>query len=805
MNNFAISKKLPIAFMVVGLITALVTGGVAYVRSASSLQHAYESEYTALAASRAAAMTQYLNSLREDLRTQAANPRMHEALSGFAAAWDQLGGEQTATLQKIYITDNPNSTGEKHLLDHGGTGSVYDAIHSLYHPWVRKFLVERGYYDIFLFSPEGDLVYTVFKELDYATNVMTGEYKDTDLGNAFRAAIDSEPGTEHFFDFRPYAPSHGAPAAFLATPMDDEYGNRSGVLVFQMPIDRINKVMQVAEGMGESGETYLVGGDFLMRSDSRFAEESTILKTKVEGATVAAALAGQSGVDVVRDYRGIDVLSAYQPLEFLGTTYAVMAEIDEAEMAAPTRELQLFLAGVVVAMILVSSFGGYSIARTVTGPINDIRTAIDRVAEGEFSAEIPGTDRGDEIGTMAKSLTRIRDDAAKAGELTMMVDQMPINVMTCDPESFEINYANSTSISTLENLEEHLPIKTSELIGSSIDVFHKDPGHIRDILRDPKNLPHAARIRIGPEHLDLKVSAIIDSAGTYIGPMLAWQVVTKQAEMADNFEQGVGQVVNTVSSSAVQMKENAVTMSAAAEETSHKATTVASAAEQATANVQAVSTAAEELSASISEISRQVSTSAQIATNAAEKAESTNQQIQGLAEAANRIGEVVNLITDIAEQTNLLALNATIEAARAGEAGKGFAVVASEVKNLANQTAKATEEISAQISGIQGSTQDAVVAIQEISRVIAEINETSSSVASAVEQQGAATQEIARNVEEAASGTAEVSSSIVAVTDASAQSGEAAKQILDAAENLSTQSVTLSDQVNRFLNEIRSA
>ncbi|MEQ8666125.1 MAG: methyl-accepting chemotaxis protein [Rhodospirillales bacterium] len=804
MNNITISKKLPIAFVILGVLAAVITGGVAYFRSAESLQKAYESEYTALAASRAAAIDQYLGALREDLRTQAVNPRMHEALSGFKAAWDQLGGDQTSKLQQAYITDNPNPLGDKHLLDSAKTGSVYDAIHDMYHPWVRKFLVERGYYDIFLFSPEGDLVYSVFKELDYATNVMTGEYKDTDLGNAFRAAMAGAPDAEHYFDFRPYAPSHGAPAAFLSIPMDDEYGNRSGVLIFQMPIDRINRVMQVAEGMGESGETYLVGADYLMRSDSRFSDESTILQVKVEGPTVKAALEGGTGVDIVRDYRGINVLSAYRPIEFLGTTYAVMAEIDESEMAAPIRQLQLFLFVVIGVVVVGTIVAGIWMARSVSNPINDIRAAIDRVAEGEFSAEIPGTDRGDEIGVMANSLTRIRDDAAKAGELTLMVDQMPINVITCDPETLEINYANTTSIETLTKFEDHLEVPASELVGSGIKAFYKGAENIETLLRDPKHLPHSERFKIGGEHIELKISAITDSSGTYIGPMLAWQIVTRQAEMANNFEQGVGQVVSTVSSSAVQMKESATTMTAAAEETNHKATTVASAAEQATANVQAVSTAAEELSASISEISRQVATSAQIASSAAEKAESTNQQIQNLAEAANRIGEVVNLITDIAEQTNLLALNATIEAARAGEAGKGFAVVASEVKNLANQTAKATEEISNQIAGIQGSTQDAVTAIQEISRVIAEINETSSSVASAVEEQGAATQEIARNVEEAAAGTAEVSSSIVAVTDASSQSGEAAKQILEAAENLSAQSENLSGQVNKFLEEIRS-
>ena len=193
--------------------------------------------------------------------------------------------------------------------------------------------------------------------------------------------------------------------------------------------------------------------------------------------------------------------------------------------------------------------------------------------------------------------------------------------------------------------------------------------------------------------------------------------------------------------------------------------------------MQTVASAAEELSASIDEIGRQVHQSSEISLSAVRQAERTNQKVQSLAEAVGRIGEVVNLITDIAEQTNLLALNATIEAARAGDAGKGFAVVASEVKNLANQTARATEEISAQIAGVQDSTQDAVGAIDAITKTIGEINEIASTIAAAVEQQSAATQEIARNVEQAAAGTQEVSTNIGTVTEAANDTGSAATQI----------------------------
>jgi methyl-accepting chemotaxis protein len=276
-------------------------------------------------------------------------------------------------------------------------------------------------------------------------------------------------------------------------------------------------------------------------------------------------------------------------------------------------------------------------------------------------------------------------------------------------------------------------------------------------------------------------------------------------QLTRDFDQKVQGVVQTVAGQATQMQASAQSMSATAEETTKQASAVAAASEQSSANVQTVASAAEELSSSIAEISRQVSHSSQIAASAVSEASKANEMVQGLLGASQKIGEVIALINDIADQTNLLALNATIEAARAGEAGKGFAVVAAEVKNLATQTSKATEEIGAQITGVQGATQDAVKAIASISKTIAEIDQIAATIAAAVEEQGAATQEIARNVEEAAKGTQEVSSNIGGVTEAANGTGAAANQVLTGSRALSAQSEELRALVQTFLTQVKAA
>lgn len=275
--------------------------------------------------------------------------------------------------------------------------------------------------------------------------------------------------------------------------------------------------------------------------------------------------------------------------------------------------------------------------------------------------------------------------------------------------------------------------------------------------------------------------------------------------LADQFEEALMGVVDTVTESSNRMQSTAQSMSSVAEQTQSQASAVANAAEGASHNVQTAASAAEEMSASISEINRQVSESAEISNQANAEAERSNESVRGLADAASKIGEVIELISGIAEQTNLLALNATIEAARAGEAGKGFAVVASEVKNLATQTAKATEEIGSQISGMQSATGEAVEAIQSISQTIGQIKDISDTISGAVSEQGIATREIADSTQQAASGTAEVGHTINDVASAASDTGDAAKEVLEVAVDLSGHAKTLREQVESFLGEVRAA
>ena len=418
----------------------------------------------------------------------------------------------------------------------------------------------------------------------------------------------------------------------------------------------------------------------------------------------------------------------------------------------------------------------------------------------------PIRDRQGRLVKVVKYASDITAQVAFREEMALfkpMVENAKINLMLCDLD-YTIKYLNPASVATLKKIEQHLPVRADQVLGSKIDIFHKDPAHQRAMLATDRHLPHQAKIRVGPEHLDLNAVAIYNNDGKYVGPMVNWSIITPQVKMADDFESTIAAIAGVVSSSSTELEASAQGMAASSEQTSRQAQAVAAASEQATRNVQTVASSAEELTASIREIASRVQEASHISQTAVKKAGETTDTMAKLGDSSQEIGQVVKVITSIAQQTNLLALNATIEAARAGEAGKGFAVVANEVKELARQTARATEEIGSKIAGVQTETSSAIAAIREITAVINKINEISTTIAGAVEEQNAATSEISRNVGEAARGTAEVSSSIAMVTQVAAEGGRTADNIRGAAGGLSVESERLNRAVAEFLTKMRS-
>jgi methyl-accepting chemotaxis protein len=419
LKHIKITRKLPAQTIISALVCCLITSGIAIRYAQDALRHDEISKMETVVYSRIAALQTYLGDIQDDLAFTATNPATITALGAFDTAWDELGSSQTSRLKQLYIEQNPNPTGEKHKLNYATDGSQYSYIHSSYHPWFRQFLEARGYYDIFLFDMDGNLVYTVFKEQDYATNLKTGEYKDTDLGNVFRAAAadTAKQGDSFFFDFRAYAPSHGAPASFIATPVY-QHNQKIGVLAFQMPVDRINAIMSVYKGLSDASRMFLVGPDSLMRSDKRYAEETTILKEQVSAPEIQKALNGESGSAATVNSDGQDVMMVYQPVDFLGENYAIILEDTVESFMGPIAAMKQSIILSAAAALLLIAVAAIFAARNITNPLQRVSEELSALAGGDLDITVSGLDRRDEIGELAQSALVFREQAIEKEQLT---------------------------------------------------------------------------------------------------------------------------------------------------------------------------------------------------------------------------------------------------------------------------------------------------------------------------------------------------------------------------------------------------
>lgn len=320
------------------------------------------------------------------------------------------------SLQSAFIANNKYPLGEKDKLTRLGDDSEYDRVHARHHGSMRHFLQRFGYYDIFIVSPDsGHIVYSVFKELDYATSLKSGPYKDSAIAKAYKEALMLGEGGVYLSDFMPYLPSYNNPASFIATPIFDN-GARIGVLIFQMPVDRINALMTQHEewssaGFGESGEIYLVGEDKTLRNESRFfmedregylsairkagikqhhviAQKNTAISLQpVSSKGVTQALNGNTGFDVFDDYRGVPVLSSYGPVNLPNHRWAMMSEIDEEEaMRSVNKIASSMIMGsfviVVIGMVIAAGIA-MVLAKRLTTPLDELNERLHTLSQGD--------------------------------------------------------------------------------------------------------------------------------------------------------------------------------------------------------------------------------------------------------------------------------------------------------------------------------------------------------------------------------------------------------------------------------------
>jgi len=382
-------------------------------------------------------------------------PRLAASIGGKPHFENYRPTTQAGTyLQYHYIANNSAEVGAKDELRDALDGSDYSKVHAKYHEIFSNLSERFGYYDVFLIDHKtGNVVYSVSKETDFGSNLYRGAYLKTNLATVVERVLENrERGAIQLVDFQPYRPSYAAPAAFIAGPIYNG-PHTIGILAIQLPVDEINKVLTGNErwkrdGLGDTGETYLVGSDYKMRSISRFLIEdpeqykqdlksagtpdstielidrfdTSILLQAVRTEAAQAAIGGTEDTRVIRDYRNTPVLSSFAPLDIQGVDWAIVAEMDLSEAYEPVRKLQEFLLISTVLLILAITFVARLVATRFVTPIDKTVEGARRIKSGNFDAEVH-VDSRDEFRELAESFNLTVDKVRQQYEIVQQKTQ----------------------------------------------------------------------------------------------------------------------------------------------------------------------------------------------------------------------------------------------------------------------------------------------------------------------------------------------------------------------------------------------
>ncbi|MEL6400897.1 MAG: adenylate/guanylate cyclase domain-containing protein [Cyanobacteria bacterium J06626_4] len=460
LRHLSIKSKIQVMLLGVSLISIISISLLGWSWARAELKQNIFDHLTSVRASKTYQIESYFTTFKNHVETLCEDRMVVSAVQEFDSAYDQLNQKTTPTdwddgirdyyeqnffpklsehiagtpnyetyapkghaaryLQYHYIAANPYPVGHKDALTEASDDSVYTAVHNRYHHLFQNLIQKFGYYDFFLIDPHtSDIVYSVYKETDYATNLDYGPYSRSNLAEIVAAVQDNpDRGAIQVADFKTYKPSYAAPAAFLAGPIYDG-STFVGILAVQMPVNEINQVLTGGkhweqDGLGKSGETYLVGEDYLMRSISRFLIEdkagyeealrstgtpsrivklidqldTSILLQRVNTEAAKEAIAGQEGTQIIKDYRGVPVLSSYAPVNLPGLQWAILSEMDLAEAYQSVYSLQTYLLISTVILMLVLTFLASIIAANFVKPIDTLIAASRQAELGQEDAHV---------------------------------------------------------------------------------------------------------------------------------------------------------------------------------------------------------------------------------------------------------------------------------------------------------------------------------------------------------------------------------------------------------------------------------
>jgi methyl-accepting chemotaxis protein len=613
-----------------------------------------------------------------------------------------------------------------------------------------------GYLNFYLINPEGYLFYSVVHQTDYHTNLLTGPFRETNLGRAVQEVLATQQ--LQFTDFEKYEPSQNVPTAFLAQPI--VINDKTVVIVAaQLATTQLQVILEDYTGLGLTGDTYLVGNDRMWRSDSRFLDdlmvESTILNPKytINAEAIERAVSEQNDIRIRTNYRNHKVMSTASVVTIQkktkeeGLRWVLFSDIDISEVRRPVMRMAIIsaavLGGTLIGVVLLS----LTMAGGLTLQVNRIMNLFNEIGMGQYQSRTDVVSK-DELGSMAQSLNAMLDNTLNLIQSREERDSMQAAVMKLLDEISELTEGDLTVRAEV----------TEQITGAIADSFNVMAEQLASIIKGVKS----ATMQVGDTSKQVSTAT-----ETLVG------ISEKQAAQVKK----AIYVINNITASIHQVAENATKSATVSKNSMISAKKGAQAVEKTNAAM----------------------------TTIRERVQETARAIKRLGESSQEIGNIIQIITDIADRTSILALNASIQAAMAGEAGRGFAVVAEEVQRLAERSNSSTKQIEILVKNIQGDINEASRSMNEsIQRVVVgsnlakdahaalqEIEKVSAQVAQMI-------QTISTTSEKQAIASKSATQTMMSVGEISSQTSKASQKTAESMQTLSDIAKDLRISVETF-------